>query len=172
MVIRTSLSDDRVVKRFAVLILSVLGGWLVASLAVTALSVVGLDVARAMATTYSNYRTYLGGEILIFTVVFGWLIYRSLARRVLGDVPDPRPFAERLPDWARHPTPVGVAVTWVVAVFTVLPYPLAAYMSWRLYANRRDATKFCPRCAERIKAAALVCRHCGASLVAPTPTTA
>jgi len=50
----------------------------------------------------------------------------------------------------------------VIAVCTVIVYPVAIYMSSRFFSQwRHGETKVCPRCAERIKAAALVCRHCG-----------
>jgi hypothetical protein len=64
-----------------------------------------------------------------------------------------------------HPSVVGLVVAWVIAVATVIGYPLAIYMSWRFYVERRDAdTRTCPRCAERVQAAAQVCRHCGSGL--------
>jgi ribosomal protein L40E len=75
---------------------------------------------------------------------------------------DDRSVLERLPSPIRHPSILGLVVAWVVAVFTVVVYPVAIYMSWRYYVSWRDAgSKVCPRCAERVKAAALVCRHCG-----------
>ena len=55
-------------------------------------------------------------------------------------------------------------------------YPVAIYMSWRFYVEwRATESKVCPRCAERVKVAALVCRHCGqeleASVTKPAATT-
>jgi hypothetical protein len=48
-----------------------------------------------------------------------------------------------------------------VAVFTVIVYPVAIYMSWRFYVEWHDGeSKVCPGCPERVKAAALVCRQC------------
>jgi hypothetical protein len=78
---------------------------------------------------------------------------------------DDRPLLERLPSSVRHPSVFGLLIAWVVAVFTVIAYPVAVYMSWRFYVDRRDGgSKVCPRCAERVKVAALVCRHCGQGL--------
>ena len=62
------------------------------------------------------------------------------------------------------------SLAWVMAVCTVIVCPVAIYMSWRFFSEWRDgASKFCPRCAERIKAAALVCRHCNQQLDANIP---
>jgi ribosomal protein L37AE/L43A len=67
-------------------------------------------------------------------------------------------------------------IAWVVAVCTVIVYPVAIYMSWRFCIERRDTeSNVCPRCAERVKVGALVCRHCGqefeASVTPPAATT-
>lgn len=96
-------------------------------------------------------------------------MYQVLARRFLDRKPDPRLFLERLPAWIRQPSVLGLVVAWVIGVGTVVGYVLAIYMSWRFYVTRRDEAKVCPRCAERIKAAALVCRHCGHDFAAGIP---
>jgi hypothetical protein len=78
------------------------------------------------------------------------------------------------PQWSiHHPSPVSLLVVWVVAVCTVVVYPLAIYMTVRFIieyrAQRVAQVRQCPRCAETVKAAALVCRYCGEKLdpVAP-----
>jgi hypothetical protein len=80
------------------------------------------------------------------------------------------------PQWSiHHPSPISLAVVWVVAVCTVVVYPLAIYMTVRYlieYRARRVAeVRQCPRCAETVKAAALVCRSCSQELdpVVPAP---
>jgi ribosomal protein L40E len=127
-----------------------------------------------MARTNSEYSAYRAAEILLSTLFFAWCLHRVLARRFLPRQLDDRPYLERMPRWARSPSALELAIVWVVAVFTVVPYVLAIYMSWRYYVGRRDAeSKICPRCAERIKAAAIVCRHCGNQLdvIATQPAT-
>ena len=56
-------------------------------------------------------------------------------------------------------------IGWVVALVTVGAYPLAFYVAWRFYVERHDqidtASTVCLLCAEKIKSAALACRHCG-----------
>lgn len=149
-------------KKWIIVVASVVGGWLVGTLAAVSLQIAGLDLPAATATTYSQYSTYSGAMILVLSIFFGWAIYQVLANRFLDRQKDDRPFLERAPSWARHPSVVGLIVAWVVAVFTVVFYPVAIYMSWRLFIERRGgASKVCPRCAERIKAAAMVCKHCG-----------
>jgi uncharacterized protein UPF0547 len=69
-------------------------------------------------------------------------------------------------EWSiHHPSSTSLAVVWIVSVLTVVVYPLAIYMTYRYVVERQDrsrgASKVCPRCAEAVKAAALVCRHCG-----------
>ena len=82
------------------------------------------------------------------------------------------------PQWSiHHPSVTSLAVVWVVAVCTVVAYPLAIYMSWRFFVEHQDRvgaeSKVCPRCAETIKAAALVCRHCGQEFdIIPDPAAA
>ncbi len=149
-------------KKSIIVLASIVGGWLVGSFAAVGLKIVGLDLPAALATTYSQYSTYSGAMILVLSIFFGWAIYQVLANRFLDRQKDDRPYRERVPSWAKHPSIVGLIVAWVVAVFTVVFYPVAIYMSWRLFVEHRDgASKVCPRCAERIKAAAMVCRHCG-----------
>jgi ribosomal protein L40E len=162
------------VKRFLIPTVSILGGWLIASFVYVALEIARLDIPGSMARTYSEYSAYRSVEILVFTGFFAWCLHRILARRFLPRQVDDRPFVERLPSWARQPSLVQLAIVWVVAVFTVVPYLLAIYMSWRYYVGHRDAeSKVCPRCAERVKAAAIVCRHCGNELdvIARQPAT-
>lgn len=70
------------------------------------------------------------------------------------------------PQWSvHHPSVTSLVIVWVVALFTLVAYPLAFYMTWRfvleLRERKRAGSKACPRCAETVKAAALVCRHCG-----------
>lgn len=149
-------------KRSIIVIVSIVVGYVVGSLVAVALEIVGINIPAMFAKTYSEYGTYLGGEVLVLTIFFGWAMYQVLARRFLERRVDDRPFLERLPSSVRHPSVIGLVIAWVVAVFTVIGYPVAIFMSWRFYVERRDAeTKICPRCAERVKAAALVCRHCG-----------
>lgn len=149
-------------KTPVVVIFSIIVGWLLGTFFSVALHLVGINIPASLAKTYSQYNTYVGAEVLALTVLFTWAVYQVLARRFLERKVDDRPFLQRLPMWARHPSGLGLVVAWVVAVFTVVPYPLAIYMSWRYYGERRDAaSKVCPRCAERVKAAAMVCRHCG-----------
>jgi len=84
-------------------------------------------------------------------------------------------FGHRAPGSAQwsvhHPSITSLIVVWVVALFTIVVYPLAFYMTWRFFVEsqdrRRTASKVCPRCAETIKAAALVCRHCGQEFEPP-----
>jgi hypothetical protein len=155
-----------VVKRTVIAVFSVIAGWLLGSIFAVSLAMVHINIPASMARTYSQYNTYLGAEILVFTVLLGWVIYQPLARRFLGRTADSRPYLERLPSWARHPSTRSLVIVWVVAPFTLL-YPLAIYVSWRFYVERREQSKNCPRCAEKVKVAALVCRHCGHAFDAP-----
>ena len=110
--------------------------------------------------------------LAIITAV--WYVARRRRGPVIASssTSDDRPFLERLPTPIRQPSVIGLVIAWVVAVCTVVVYPVAIYMSWRYYAGWRDAgSKVCPRCAERVKAAALVCRHCGYELQAGAPHT-
>jgi ribosomal protein L40E len=164
------------VKRPVIVIFSIVFGWLLGTFFPIALHLVRINIPASIAKTYSQYSTYVGAEVLVFTILFSWVVYQVLARRLLERKVDDRPFLQRLPMWARHPSARGLVIVWVVAVCTVVPYPLAIYMSWRYYAERRDAaSKVCPRCAERVRAAALVCRHCGNELdvkvTQPAPAT-
>lgn len=147
-------------------VVSVVAGYLLATLAVTALHIAGLNIPAALARTYTQYNTYVGVEVLVFLIVFSVLLYRVVGRRVFHWKPDTRPVSERLPIWMRHPSLIGLVIAWVVAVFTFVVYPVAIYMSWRAYQDWRVGHKTCPRCAERIKTAAVVCRHCGHDLAA------
>jgi hypothetical protein len=84
-------------------------------------------------------------------------------------------FGHRAPGSAQwsvhHPSVTSLIVVWVIALFTIVVYPLAFYMTWRFFVEsqdrRRAGSKVCPRCAETIKAAALICRHCGQEFEAP-----
>ena len=66
-------------------IVSVLAGWLLANAVVIALEVSGLNVPTRLATDYSQRGSYLGAEVLILTIGFGWLIYRVIGRYRTGD---------------------------------------------------------------------------------------
>ncbi len=148
-------------KRSFIVIVSIVVGWVFGTFSAVALNFVGVDIPASMAKTYSQYNTYSGAVVLVLTVFFSWAMYQVLAARFLERKVDDRPFLERLPSSVRHPSVAGLVIAWVVAVFTVVIYPVAIYMSRRFYVERRDAeSKVCPRCAERVKAAALVCRHC------------
>jgi ribosomal protein L40E len=150
------------VKKPVIVIFSIIVGYVLGSLVAVALEIVGINIPAMLARRYSEYNTYLGGEVLVLTIFFGWAMYQVLARRFLERKVDNRPLLDRLPLWARHPSGRNLVIAWVVAPFTVILYPLAIYMSWRFYVERREAdSKVCPRCAERVKAAAMVCRHCG-----------
>jgi ribosomal protein L40E len=152
------------VKQPAIVVISIVVGWVLGSFSAVALKIVGLDIPASMAKTYSQYNTYSGAVVLVLTVFFSWAMYQVLARRFLQRKVDDRPLLERLPSRVRHPSVVGLVIAWVVAVFTVVVYPAAVYMSWRFYVEWRDAeSKVCPRCAERVKAGAMVCRHCSQS---------
>lgn len=172
-------------------LIGVVGGIVAGTCVAIGLRLVGLDLPAAMvgprqcttwscaSKAYSDYNSFTGFEILILAIFFGWAWYRTLSNRFIGrKAPDNRPFLERLPSFVRHPSPLGLVIGWVVAVFTAIGYPVAIYMTWRFYVERRDAaSKTCPRCAEKVKAAALVCRHCGLVFEAgsnqqPTPTAA
>lgn len=146
---------------------SVIVGWLLATAAAVAVDIAGLNLPLAFARTWSDYATYNGLEILILTIGFGWAVYQVAGRRIFHWPPDERPLAERVPAWMRHATPVGLVVMWVVAVFTVVGYPVAIWMSWRYYQGWQAGQKTCPRCAERVKAAATMCRHCGLDFSTP-----
>lgn len=148
-------------KRSIIVIVSIVVGWVFGTFSAVALKLVGVDIPASMAKTFSQYNTYSGAVVLVLTVFFSWAMYQVLARRFLERRVDDRPFLERLPSSVRHPSVLGLVIAWVVAVFTVIGYPVAIYMSWRFYVEWRDAeSKICPRCAERVKAAALICRHC------------
>ncbi len=149
------------VKRYVAAAVSLFGAWILASILVASLSLVGFDPAASAAITWQQYSTYRAVEILLLMIVLTWALLRIIGRHVFGFEPDERPFVERLPAWVRHPSPRGLVITWIVAPFTVVLYPVAAYMSWRFYAEWRANARTCPRCAERIKSEALVCRHCG-----------
>lgn len=161
------ISSEGVIMKVAVGIGSVIAGWLLATAAAVALHISGLNLPLAFARTYSDYATYSGLEILILTIGFGYVVYQVAGRRIFHWPPDKRPIRERVPAWMGHPTPVGLVVAWVVAVFTVVVYPVAIWMSWRYYQEWRAGQKKCPRCAERIKATATMCRHCGLDLSVP-----
>jgi hypothetical protein len=151
---------------------SIVFGYVAGTAFAVALHVTGINVPLWMAGTLSQYRTYSAVEVLVWMVLFSWALYQVIWRRLLGRQPDKRPFMERVPSFVRHPSPVGLVVIWVVAVATVIGYPVAIFMTWRFYVERRDDSKVCPQCAEKIKAAALVCRHCGHALGAGTLTAA
>jgi hypothetical protein len=84
-------------------------------------------------------------------------------------------FGHRAPGSAQwsvhHPSVTSLIVVWIVAFGTIVVYPLAFYVSWRFVVEwrdqRRTGSKVCPRCAETIKTAALVCRHCGQEFEPP-----
>ena len=148
-------------KGFVVAIVSIVAGYFLATALVVALHIAGLNIPAALARTYSQYSTYAGAEVFVYMIGISFVMYRVLARRFLPRPLDNRPWLERLPRAVRHPSVVGLAVAWVAGVFTGIGYIVAIYMSWRYYVMWRDTgTKVCPRCAERIRAAALVCRHC------------
>jgi ribosomal protein L40E len=150
-----------VVKRPVIVVISIVVGWVLASMLDVALEVGGIDIPASMAKTYSQYNTYSEAMVLVLTIFFSWATYQVLARRFLERTVDERPLLERAPAWMRHPSVVGLVIAWVTAVLTVIVYPVAIYMSWRFYVEWRDTeSKVCPRCAERVKAAAKVCRHC------------
>ena len=71
-------------KRFAIVAFSFIGGWALATALVLALNIAGLNVAAALARTYSEYSSYSGAEVLVFLIVFSWFLYRTLTRRFLG----------------------------------------------------------------------------------------
>ena len=54
----------------------------------------------------------------------------------------------------------------------ILLGPLAFLMFFISGVNRGDSSKKCPRCAEFVKAEALVCKHCGGSLTPVAPEAA
>jgi uncharacterized membrane protein len=149
---------------------SVLVGWVLASLVAVSLIMVGLNIPAALARTYREYSTYNGALILVLTILISWVIYRTVARNVFHWTPDPRPWSERVPRWMAHPSGIGLVIAWVVGVFTWVGYPVAIYMSWRFYTEWRTSQATCPRCAERITAAATMCRHCGLDLSASVRT--
>ena len=148
--------------RPVIVIFSIIFGFAAGIFLPLGLHLVGINIPASMAETLSQYRTYTGVEVSVFTVFFGWLMYQVIAGRFLERKVRDGSSIERLASSVRHPSVVGLAIAWVVALATVIGYPVAIYMTWRFYAERREAeSKACPRCAERIKAAALVCRHCG-----------
>ncbi len=53
----------------------------------------GLNIPAALATTWSQYTTYGGAEVLIYTVGFSWAMYQVLARRFLERTVDTRTLA-------------------------------------------------------------------------------
>lgn len=157
--------------KLAVGIGSVIVGWLLATGLAIAMHVAGLNLPLAFARTYRDYSTFSGLEILILTIGFGWAVYQVAGRRIFHWPPDKRPMRERVPAWMRHPSPAGLALIWIVAVFTVVGYPVAIWMSYLYYQDWRARHKTCPRCAERIKAAATMCRHCGLDFTVPQTRT-
>jgi len=154
------------VKRYLSALFSIIVGWVLASFLHVGLLMIGINIPAELAVTYSQYSTYTGVEILILTLGLSWAMYKVLGRRFLEPTARANsPLGDRLKSSIRHPSVLGLIVAWVIAVCTVIVYPVAIYMSWRLFSEWRDGqTKVCPRFAERIKAAALVCRHCGQQL--------
>jgi hypothetical protein len=121
-------------------------------------SMAGIVVATLLiAVPFVGFVAFVVDVVMILRYVFGY--------RAPGS-----------PQWSiHHPSPISLIVVWVVAVCTVVVYPLAIYMTVRYvseYRARRAAeARQCPRCAETVKAAALVCRYCGEKLdpIPPAP---
>jgi hypothetical protein len=145
---RVAAAPSVLIRRFVIVIVSIIAGYAFAIFLDIGLQMSGINIPASMARTYSEYGNYSAVQGLVLTVFFSWAMYQGLARRFLERKVDDRPFLERLPSSVRHPSAVGLVIAWVVAVFTAVVYPVAIYMSWRFYVQRRDGeSKVCPRCA-------------------------
>ena len=125
----------------------------------------------APARTYTerrNYPSFTGiavAALLIPIPIVGWvalvILIFMLARYLFGYR------SPGSPQWSiHHPSVTSLAVVRVVAVCTVVAYPLAIYMSWSACSSSNkiasDTSRRSARAApRRLEAAALVCRHCG-----------
>lgn len=156
--------------RFVIPTISIITGLVIGTFLPIAVHMV-INIPLAMGPkSYSQYSQYVGVEVLVYAILFGWFMHRALSRRFLPSKPSDRSTAERLESAIRHPSVAGLVVAWLVGMATVLGYPVAIFMSWRFYVERRELqTKICPQCAERVKVAAIVCRHCG-NAIDPRPS--
>jgi hypothetical protein len=154
-------------KQFVIVLISIVVGWLLGSMLVVGLGFVGLDIAAFGAQTWDQYRAQQMVWSVIAAIGLAWALYSVLSRRFLPRTEGKASMSDRIRSAVQYPSVIGLVVAWVLGLATIIAYPLAFWMTWRYFVVRREGeTKVCPRCAERVKSAAAVCRHCGAEFQA------
>lgn len=139
-------------KRSAIVIFSIVAGWMFATFLSIGLHGVGINVPAGLASSVSQYSTYSGAEILLITLGLSWAMYLVLTRHFTKGKVDHGPAIERLPSTALQPSrnlSAGGVIAFVAEDDPAATIDIAT-----------PGFKVCPDCGEEVRYVARICRFC------------